>query len=166
MTMIRMLSVWWALVGATVALASDEQDFASFCAFGPKVRVLSPVHDGDRCKGSAVVQALIWECSTLGAVSAKLDAFRRQVAQVGAEECAKHCRRYGKKCRGKFDVPSRCGLETDSGEAAAAGRQFGCRKDCGGQAFIFCSIYHAGYRLQDPSLMANARPNCHCTPEP
>lgn len=135
----------------------------SFCRFGPKMRVLQPVRGSKPCEASAKIQGLLWECVTTDQVAGRVADFTKRLSELASEECEKFCRGEGRRCRARFTPPSECGLQTDLEEAVAAGKKFGCRKNCGGQAFSYCSIYDAGYRLDDPAMVSGKAPNCVCT---
>lgn len=169
----RSLSIW---VGVLAMLSvgslraevweSGKGDHLAYCAFGPRLRVFAPdAAKKGKCEGEVKVQALMWDCNSPDRVADRVTEFRNKLMGLATKECQKYCSNLAKNCTGKFSVPLHCGLESDQEEAIAAGKKFGCRSDCKGQALIFCSIYDAGYRLDDPVLLAKAAPNCKCVPK-
>lgn len=150
--------------------AEDPEAPLTFCRFGPKVRVFpvnpSASNRAGPCDTSARVQALIWECSAPDQVGVKVDGYRKLIRDSVRAECEKYCRSQGSGCQARVDSRvtgmSQCGLETDLEEATAAGQKFGCRSDCSGKAFAFCSFYDTAYRINEPGLLARVAPNCHC----
>ncbi|MCM2322763.1 MAG: hypothetical protein NDJ90_05840 [Oligoflexia bacterium] len=145
---------------------SSSEEFMAYCGFGPKVKVVAAAErtgDFSGCAATAKIQAVQWECGKSEGVTARVERFRKQLLPLARTECARYCASRGKGCRGSFQAPSRCGLETDLEEALAAGKRLGCRPDCAGPALSYCSLYDAGYRVDDPALIARQAPNCVCS---
>jgi len=134
----------------------------TFCHFGPKLKVSDQVMASDKCTGTAKVQGVMWKCVPSDKVETEIVGFQRQLIEVAAQECKRHCERREKGCKGLFIAPSSCGLATDREDAVIMGKRQGCRKDCQGRAFAYCSIYDAGFRTDDPELMIRQTPNCRC----
>jgi len=80
-------------------------------------------------------------------------------------ECDKYCKSRADGCRGLFLGRGGCGLKTDAEDARKAGARYKCPSGCEGDAFIFCSLYDAAFKLDDRALVERAIPNCRCTRE-
>ncbi|MCM2276651.1 MAG: hypothetical protein NDJ89_01075 [Oligoflexia bacterium] len=143
--------------------ATDEA--MAYCTFGPKVRIVATAdkpEDRTGCAGSAKIQAVQWECASFDGISARVERFRKKLVSLAEAECGRFCASRAKGCQGRFQAPTRCGLQTDYDEGIAAGKKLGCRSDCAGTALSFCSLYDAGYRTDDPALISKQAPNCLC----
>jgi hypothetical protein len=186
---LAILAVQTIAIGQDTSVSSGSKDEGelSFCRFGPKLKVLSPTVAGegmgaagsalsqasqgsptspDKCSGTAKIQDVLWECNQPSKISTTLDRFRRKIAEDAKAECELHCSRRASGCKGKFVMPAKCGLETDREDAVELGKRLGCRSDCEGKAFIYCSLLNAGYKSEDPELIAKQKPNCRCEPAP
>lgn len=144
---------------------ADDPDQLTFCTFGPKLRVLEPeTNDSkDKCTGSAKVQAILWECVPGMEVNGKVSDFLFKLNRAASAECSKHCSKRASGCQGKFVASKNCGLGTTREEAMIMGKRQGCRKECSGDHFAYCSIYDAGYRTVDGDRIATQKPNCFCS---
>jgi hypothetical protein len=138
----------------------------TFCDFGPKFRVLEPKIENpkssDHCTGTAKIQGVLWACADNGRNEQLVQDFRRRLNTQAERECQKHCSARQLGCEGHFLAPGRCGLQTDAEGAVALGKRMGCRKDCSGQVFSYCSLYDAGFRSEDPEKVSKQTPNCRC----
>ena len=144
--------------------AGAEVGKLSFCLFGPKMKVLSVVkdHEGDPCTGSAKVQGVLWKCEAPDRVEDMTPDFRNQLNKLASAECAKHCAGRSPGCKSQFTQKVHCGLETDRENADAMGKRLGCRSDCAGPSFAYCSLYDAAFQTDDRERMKTQAPNCRC----
>jgi hypothetical protein len=149
------------------AASSDEDGKLTFCHFGPKMKVIETAapqsESGDSCSGTAKIQGVMWECGGVEQLSSKTERFRKELQKLAEEECSKHCSNRVRGCQGKVVRPFRYGLQTDSEDAIAAGKRVECGAGCPGQAFIYTSIYDAGFRTEDPSRTGKQAANCLCS---
>ncbi len=149
------------------ALSGDGE--MTFCKFGPKFKMHQPtvlrgqtLDKNDSCTGSVKVQGVYWECVLPGNVESKVTDFKEKLKIQAVMECQKHCERRSRNCTGHLVVSGNCGLQTDRDEAVTMGKKMGCRNDCQGQAFAYCSLYDAAFRSEDDARMAKQPPNCQC----
>ena len=148
---------------------SVEDGEMTFCKFGPKFKMFEPVvtkgntwGSNDSCSGTVKVQGVYWECTNPSLVTPKVTEFKDKLRKQAIEECQKHCSRRGRSCMGRLITSGRCGLQTDRDDAAIMGKRMGCRSDCSGQAFAYCSLYDAAFQSEDSSRIAKQAPNCQC----
>jgi hypothetical protein len=136
----------------------------TFCRFGPKVKILEPRKDplGSGCPGGAKIQGVFWECTTADRVESKIQDFRKSLTDIAIAQCKKFCANRAPGCEGKMDTVFRCGLQTDREDAVIMGKKLGCRKDCTGKAFAYCSLYNIGFLTDDVQFMETQPTNCHC----
>jgi len=169
----------------------QTRDALTFCRFGPKLKVLEQVFtptpadtlrtentgwvsrlwssvvrgdDPKGCSGTAKIQTVSWECGESTEAESHADRLLRQMLPLAEAECKKHCESRTHNCHGIFQPQARCGLMTDTEDAVAAGERYRCGKGCAGKGFIYCSIYDAGFKTDDPVLIAPQLPNCRCVP--
>lgn len=146
----------------------SENGEMTFCHFGPKFKLVFPSVRAatwggkDRCTGSVKVQGVFWECTQPSKVTGKISEFQESLRKQAITECQKHCERRGPKCVGELTLAARCGLQTDREDSVIMGKRMGCRKDCTGQAFAYCSLYDAAFRSDDTDRIAKQAPNCFC----
>jgi hypothetical protein len=173
-----------AMIGAYILTFVMESHFAiakdpsggklSFCEFGPKAKVVASKtvkkfgknkeksRGSSKCVGTAKVQAFQWKCGTLNEVGQLSLKYLKNLVSEARDRCEVHCEERGKGCKGVLTVPSKCGLKVRPNDSAQYGKEFGCKKDCDGQSFIYCSLYDAAFETDNPALIARQRPNCHC----
>ena len=149
------------------ARADDDDGELSFCNFGPKVNVVTSPKETpsaeDPCADKVRVQGVLWKCGSPDRVDGTVEKFFKDLNEQAQEECNKHCERNGPNCHGIYTKKQACGLTTDREDAVALGKRFGCRKDCAdGKAFMYCSIYNAGYQGPNPDRVLAQKPNCEC----
>jgi len=159
------LIAFLVILPVAAAALSEENDDLTFCHFGPKILVQDPVvdpSDDDECRGTAKIQAVMWKCTKADLVETQTGIFKKELVKQATKECQQLCRRRDRKCSGRFEGKAGCGLENNREDAVIMGQRQGCRKDCDGPAFAYCSLYNAGFRSKDPEYMADARPNCRC----
>lgn len=160
--------VWIILtlaVTGVVANAAEDPGELTFCTFGPKIKIVEPKFKTSAgCNGTAKIQGVLWECTPSLRAEAQIVDFRQKMLRLATKECSEFCRARGEGCLGRFEAPAKCGHETNREEASSLGKSFGCRKDCGGSSFVYCAIYHANFRTEDPREIADLPPNCRCIP--
>ncbi len=165
------MSLFFLCSGCLVQLGfSDEENGEmTFCHFGPKFKLVEASYarnrsfnKNDKCSGMAKVQGVYWECAQPGQVEAKVAGFREQLRKQALSECQKHCARRGNNCTGRLLNSGKCGLQTDREDAITLGKRMGCRNDCPGQAFAYCSLYDGAFRSDDSERIAKQPANCEC----
>ena len=139
-----------------------------YCKFGPKLKVLqrevlSEARGGDGCQGSAKIQGVRWSCDDVNNNDNFVNDFRKLLMTSAQESCEELCRSRGRGCKGRLISESHCGLQTSREESEQMGKHMGCKSSCPGKAFIYCSIYDAAYRTDDPARIARKEPNCRCS---
>lgn len=157
---------FFVFISSTLSFSADlKEDTLVFCKFGPKIQVIASnltKRAENSCEGDVKVQGVLWQCAPSVQTSTKNLEFRKTLIELGGNECEKFCQTRGEKCHGKFVEPRQCALQSDMSGAAELGKDFGCRADCEGSAFIYCSLYDADYRTDDPPRIAKQAPNCRC----
>jgi hypothetical protein len=173
-----MMRELWIVITLLMAASVHARGPASegeltFCHFGPKMKVLDPVVGKagqaqaprtDLCTGSAKIQGVLWECGSLDRLEGRVAGFRERLFGLARKECERHCGARAKGCVGRMEKPEKCGLETDREDAITMGKRMGCRKDCAGPHFAYCSLYDGGFRSEDPEMISKQAPNCSCAP--
>jgi hypothetical protein len=158
---------FFSLAGSSLR-GSEEMGEMTFCHFGPKFKVVFPVVRAeswggkDLCTGSAKIQGVFWECTQPAHVEGKTSEFQDKLRKQARIECQNHCERRSARCVGELALSSRCGLQTNAEDAIIMGKRVGCRKDCTGQAFAYCSLYNSAFRSEDFDQISKQRPNCFC----
>jgi hypothetical protein len=165
------LILFVALFLSLSAHARDEDsDELTFCKFGPKTKaiekavVVAPQGATDPCTGIGKIQGVMWECTEPGKVERRVEEMRERLNEVAGDQCRKLCAERAPGCQGKLIVRASCGLQTSRDEAVLLGKRFGCRKDCQGPAFSYCSLFDAGFRTEEPVLTPKQPGNCQCRP--
>jgi|GEM_PF-5642802 len=160
------LTVVSAFAAAPKDVDYTAEGHLTFCQFGPKIKVIETKllepKDKNACTGWAKVQGIFWACGAADQNDMQILNFRNHLSKDAEVRCLEHCAARANGCEGIFKSPLRCGLQTDTADAAAMGSRLGCRKDCMGKAFTYCSIYDAGFRSEDPPKTAKQLPNCQC----
>ncbi len=153
-----------ALILALALSAHADPGDLTFCHFGPKLKVIDPVVTGnDSCAGTAKIQGVLWECAPSSQVGERVRKFHSQLLDQAKGACEEHCANRAPHCKGALVFTSRCGLRTTEDDALIVGKRFGCRTDCAGGAFAYCSIFDAGFRTGDARDLASQSPNCRCS---
>ena len=162
-------------MGIFVAIAGfsaekiPAEDYLSYCKYGPRLKTIEPTagpkkHNdaADQCTGSIKVQGVAWECAPPETTLTKNRQLREILTADAKAECEAQCSKRSSGCHGKFVQPSKCGLENNAKDATALGKEFGCRPDCAGPAFVYCSLYDGNYRTDDRELVLRQPSNCDC----
>jgi hypothetical protein len=167
--MLRVLLFLSALNASAAHADGLEEGKLSFCRFGPKIKITHVVVDdkpkGNVCNGSAKIQGVMWECQSPEKVEELVYGYRKNLGKLASDECTRHCESRASHCKAKFLTPQACGLTVDHEDALALGKKFGCRADCSGNAFVYCSLFDAGFQTEDDARMAKESPNCYCSIE-
>ncbi len=162
-------SVLVVLAAAAPARAEITEEEAksgplTFCSFGPKVKMLEPRREPEKkgCVGGAKIQGVQWICTTPDKAESHVQEFRKTLVAEATKQCKAFCAKLAPRCEGKLDSVFRCGLQTDREDAVVMGQRLGCRKDCTGKAFAYCSLYNIGFLTDDVKYMETQPTNCHC----
>ncbi|MBI4925959.1 MAG: hypothetical protein HY843_08560 [Bdellovibrio sp.] len=141
----------------------------TFCKFGPKFKLYESTETRtklwdkkDKCTGTVKIQGVYWSCVKPADVEEKVQEYKTKLKSQALIECQKHCERRGSNCIGELSITGGCGLKTDRDEALTMGQKMGCRKDCPGQSFAYCSLYDAAFRTEDADRISKQIPNCRC----
>ncbi|MBI3542931.1 MAG: hypothetical protein HY075_06640 [Deltaproteobacteria bacterium] len=154
------------LLGFSQAATAASSDV--LCHRDAEITPVNPsfTNPDDACDGTVLLQGISYKCSSIDEYAAKQREFLHDLVSNGKEYCQDYCRKRGKKgapCRGIFDEPTKCGWTLPREEAEKFGRDKAtCGSSCEGQAFIYCSIYHASFLTVDPKFFADFHPNCRC----
>lgn len=155
-------------LGERLVQCSSEFGDMTFCHFGPKFKVIQPEVRSEKwggkdpCTGSVKVQGVYWECARSDKVESKIFEFQNKLRKQAQGECQKHCARRGSRCVGELRLSRSCGLQTDQEDSVIMGKRMGCRQDCSGQSFAYCSLYDAAFRSEDEDRIKKQTPNCYC----
>lgn len=116
------------------------------------------------CSASAKIQAITYECGLAKDTTAFTQNGLKENIEKARAKCTEFCESQGSSCTGYFNAPSQCGLKSPAAKALAFGKEVAnCPKHCKGQAFNYCSIYHANFlATSDPSLFQGMSANCTC----
>jgi hypothetical protein len=129
------------------------------------VRALLPQfsNEKDPCVGSVIIQGISYECGKPTDTSSKVQNFLKKLTDRAREKCDDFCKERAKGCRGKFTSSDQCGYTIPEEKALDYGKTLGkCSPKCGGQAFIYCSIYHAETLSYHEDFFQGKTPNCYC----
>jgi len=146
-----------ALTCVDSAHAESDIDEArlTYCGFGPKLKAFRPKVGADGCSGGAQVQGHQWACTKFSEVETRTSEFRINLEKEAKIECEQKCASRKKGCHAVWVTPFRqCGLSVTVSDSLETGRRLGCSSTCGGQAFVYCSIYNSGFILNESELMA------------
>lgn len=148
----------------SILQAEDSLDQYIQCRRDTEVRVLLPKSMGkDPCSASAVVQGISYECGKLTGMVNKVNDFFEKLNKTAKSRCEDFCEERAKGCKGKFVAASKCGFTIPEEGALEYGKTLGkCSPKCSGQAFIYCSIYHAETLRYHEEFLQNKTPNCYC----
>lgn len=115
------------------------------------------------CNASAKIQAIAYECGNPIDTFRVTQGFHKLNVKKAREKCAEFCASISPACKPKFIEPSNCGFTIPTNRAIETGKNVvGCPKHCKGQAFNYCSIYHANFFSTDPELFKDKPANCYC----
>ncbi len=134
------------------------------CEHHPVFLAGEEITNRDTCQASAKIQAIAYEC---GYPSDTLNFTQRSLKeniQRAQEHCDNFCKKVSRQCHGYLIAPSDCGLKSPPGKALDFGvKEIHCPKQCKGQAFNYCSLYHASFfQTSDRSLFNGMPNNCEC----
>jgi hypothetical protein len=156
---LALISFW--SFGVTLALAKPQR---SVCKRTPEMTEVDPhFYSKDPCVGNVKIQGIAFKCGQLGELTRLNNWHLREFQVKGQKRCEDFCKKRSPGCRGIFRRPSTCGWKVPANIAVKVGRETaGCHSKCEGEAFIYCSIYHASYLRIDPSQFRDKVPNCSC----
>jgi hypothetical protein len=152
------------LLSISYLQAADSFDDYIQCRRDTEVRTLLPKSNGlDPCIGSVVIQGIAYECGKQADTNRLVQEFLQKLTAKAKERCEDFCKDRAKGCHGKFTSPDQCGFTVPEDRALEYGKTLGkCNPKCGGQAFIYCSIYHAETLRYHEEFFQDKTPNCYC----
>jgi len=119
--------------------------------------------DNPCASASAKIQASAYECGNPNDVHVKTEEYLRADIHDAERKCEEFCKEIAPSCKAVLTKPTECALSIPSSKAIAVGREVvKCPKHCKGQAFMYCSLYHANFFSYDKELFKDLSPNCHC----
>ena len=115
------------------------------------------------CSATAKIQAIAYECGeTMDTLSSTIQ-FLKDNKKKAREKCIQFCEEYNPVCTGRTVDQTTCGFSIPTNRALDAGINVAkCPKHCKGQAFNYCSLYHANFFAVDPALFTSKAANCIC----
>ena len=129
----------------------------------PAITLVSPViSKRDGCSGNAKIQGKMWKCGKLEEIESRTHQFSGRIRSAAEKKCEEHCEARGKGCKGRYRGKDACGFSVKTGMANHMGERVGCRSDCEGKSFAYCSVYHSSLLSVNEALMAKETPNCFC----
>ncbi len=140
------------------------------CENAPTALIVEEIHPpraatSNPCGGhEAKIQGSAYECGSANDVYLKTMGFYKGIVELAKQKCENFCRDINPVCKGRLQVPSTCAFSIPSTKAIEVGAKVvHCPKHCQkGQAFSYCSLYHAHYFSKDPDLFKGKAPNCIC----
>lgn len=146
------------------ALAGDSLDQYIQCRRDAEVRAILPqFNQKDPCSGSVLIQGISYECGVPVGINGKVQDFLKKLTAKAKGKCEEFCNDRAHGCHGKLTPPDQCGFTIPEDGALEYGRTLGkCSPKCDGQAFIYCSIYHAETLRYHEEFFQGKTPNCHC----
>ena len=152
------------LFSQSYVFGADKFDDYIQCRRDTEVRTLLEKSTGkDACLGSAIIQGISYECGKASDTNVKVQEFLQKLSAKAREKCEDFCKGRAKGCRGVFTAPDQCGFTVPENKALEYGQTLGkCNPKCGGQAFIYCSIYHAETLRYHEEFFEDKTPNCYC----
>lgn len=160
-----LLGVGALFTGLFYPLASQADEI--LCERAPTAYLVTEIKPSQNsksiCNASAKIQAIAYECGDASQTFQVTQEFHKANVKKAREKCEEFCKSVSPTCRGKFQEPSSCGFTIPSSRATDTGiNVVGCPKHCKGQAFNYCSIYHANFFSTDPDLFKDKPANCYC----
>jgi hypothetical protein len=143
------------------------------CENAPTAQLVEEIHPpraatSNPCGGhQAKIQGSAYECGSANDVFINTTRFYKGIVEQTKKKCDEYCEEIDKSCKGRLQIPSDCALSIPSTRAIEVGAKVvNCPKHCAkGQAFSYCSLYHANFFSKDPELFKGKSPNCICEQE-
>lgn len=115
------------------------------------------------CAATAKIQAIAYECGNTMNTYTTVQRFLKDNIRKAKEKCRAFCESVNKKCTGHLSDQTSCGFTVPTNRALDAGKNVvHCPAHCKGQAFNYCSLYHANYFSVDKELFEDKPMNCYC----
>ena len=158
----------WALIllFSTPTFAEDETG-EILCERTPNVFIvgeaLPSAKSENPCAGSAKIQGIGYECGDTMNTYTSTQKFLKENIRKAKLKCTEFCESISTQCAGHLSEQTSCGFTVPTNRALDAGRNVvHCPKHCKGQAFNYCSLYHANYFSVDKEQFINKPANCYC----
>jgi hypothetical protein len=136
------------------------------CERHPNAVIVAERHStsDNPCEAGAKIQAIAYECGLVTDTAAFVQNSFKMEVEKAREKCDEFCSDQSRACTGFFSPPGDCGLKSPPNLSSDFGKNvIHGPKNCKGQAFNYCSIYHASFfATGDRSLFENMRENCQC----
>ena len=157
------MAIYKTIFSLSLLLVAAMDARAVLCSRDAEVRVMSPQIDSfDDCSATAKIQGISYLCGKVEDSRSKTEEFLTTLQISGKEKCMEFCQKRATNCEGLFSTPPKCGFSVPPDKALDVGRRTPCGPECQGKAFIYCSIYHAGYLRMDESTFKDKPVNCRC----
>jgi hypothetical protein len=114
-----------------------------------------------RCQATAVIQGISYKCGQQSEAGELKAQFLKDLNANAKKRCESFCKEVGDGCNSHYSPFEKC--VTVEGDLVRLGKSVGCHPTaCGGQAFIYCSIYKGSFFRIEDSMFRNASTNCTC----
>ncbi len=157
------------LLIASMGITTNTRADDILCERMPTAEIVGKVKSDNKelenpCSmANAKIQAITYECGNVQDTYRKTQEFFRSDIKAAKDKCDDYCKEVSPKCRGTLRTGPECGLSIPTTKALAVGREVAkCPKHCKGQAFTYCSLYHANFFSYDSDQFVKEAPNCFC----
>jgi hypothetical protein len=168
-----MIQLALLLNNATQAFAAPFKPFGGeedviLCDRDPTAYLVGKSTEGvnpvEPCRAQAKIQAIAYECGSENNTHPITKKFLKLNIAKAMEKCDSFCNDLSPLCKGKLQDQISCGFTIPTARALDVGLNIvKCPKHCKkGQAFNYCSLYHANFFATEESLFKKMPYNCFC----
>jgi hypothetical protein len=166
MLLVSLLSMTF-IAQQTSAAKAKKDDSEILCERSPTAYLVGETKEGtsadNPCRASAKIQAIAYECGeSIDTYPYSQRAFKANIEKA-KKKCQDFCEDVDSRCVGRIQDQPGCGFTIPTHRAVDTGKNIvKCPKHCKGQAFNYCSLYHANFFATDPQLFKDKSFNCIC----